>query len=134
MADTFTPADNVKPRLTTDKGNKPVDLLITLSNLTADDAGAYVCLYKWMQRLDTVEEIGAGSVVLVVHDAECAESHTFALILVCVLSFVILLLIGVLMMGTIRRTKTMRVNASTKRPPPTNPSDVYEDMRSTPRR
>ncbi|CAL8284630.1 unnamed protein product [Boreogadus saida] len=136
LQDTTTIKAEWEQRVTTET-TKTKELIITIANLTVEDTGYYHCQYKALStHYDVVETSGAGSVLLVVHDLIDLKDadETFPMILVVVLCGVILLLLSVLvMMWILRKMKSMRINAVSpvRR---ANPSDVYEDMRSTCRR
>ncbi|CAL8272235.1 unnamed protein product [Lota lota] len=138
LGDTKTIDEQWRPRVKTEKPNKTgtTELLITIANLTAQDTGFYLCEYTDLKKPCIVKTRGAGSVLLVVHDAVAEKECdlTFPMILVGVLCIVILLLLSVLVsMWIVRKMKTMHVTA-VRRPHRAKPSDVYEDMRSTCRR
>ncbi|CAL8272230.1 unnamed protein product [Lota lota] len=116
LGDTEIINERWRPRVKTEKPNKtgPTELLITIANLTAQDTGFYLCEYMDFKKPCIVKTRGAGSVLLVVHDADAEKECdlTFPMILVGVLCIVILLLLSVLVsMWIVRKMKTMHVTA-----------------------
>ncbi|KAJ3600757.1 hypothetical protein NHX12_031732 [Muraenolepis orangiensis] len=140
-SNTFTVNNSVKHRLQKQSPGSNA-LSITLSNLTAEDAGVYLCEYTAMG-VETIKTRGYGSVLLLLdHSAtdaantgsSCDETNpSVTVILVWLLAVITVLLLSILVVIVIvpkLRKKSMSVNAG-RRPWRAGTSDVYEDMRST---
>ncbi|KAM7386759.1 hypothetical protein PAMA_009400 [Pampus argenteus] len=130
-----TKSTEFKHRLQLNGSLNNTDILIT--NLTLNDTGLYWCEYKRFDKGTTTYKstIDSGSVLLVVTDKnhqytkqQCAQNNTLVLTFTVVSSAVLLVIICVLFIYIIYKTKIL---ANFKKMEHVATSDVYEDMRAT---